>query len=1026
MNSLINKLSTIAFGSIIILLFIFSLLFACKKFEPIRTVKVKTDSVTNVSYTTCTAHGTILEKGEIGIDQHGFCFSTQQKPTIEDNNTQLGSINSTGNFSGSLTGLSTGTTYYMRAYAQNEDGVSYGEQLSFTTLTLRLPTLTTTTISNITENSVQSGGNITDDGGAAVTARGVSWSTSQNPTIANDTTLNGSGIGNFISLLSELTQNTTYYVRAYAINSVDTAYGNEVSFTTNQLLTLPTVSTTAISAIAENSGESGGNITDNGGAAVTASGVCWSTTTNPVATGSHTTDGATTGTFASSITGLIASTTYYVRAYATNSVGTAYGNEITFTTSDVTPVVPTLTTTAATSITQTTATSGGNITDNGGAAVTASGVCWSTTTNPVATGSHTTDGATTGTFASSITGLIASTTYYVRAYATNSVGTAYGNEITFTTSDVTPVVPTLTTTAATSITQTTATSGGNITDNGGAAVTASGVCWSTTTNPVATGSHTTDGATTGTFTSSITGLTASTTYYVRAYATNSVGTAYGNEVSFSTSQTIVSPTVTTNSASDIAETSATLGGNVTADGGATVTERGIYYSTSASPETTGTKLQIGSGTGTFSTSLTGLSTGTTYYIKAYAINSIGTSYGGEETFTTLTTPSLTTTAISGITENSAESGGDITNDGGASVTARGVCWSISQNPTITDDHTTDGSGTGNFISSLTGLTGNTTYYVRAYATNSVGTAYGNEVSFITSDDIPIITTTAVSSVTLNSAESGGNVTNDGGSAVTDRGVCWSTSLNPTTLDDFTTDGTGAGAFTSTITGLTPNTKYYVRAYATNSIGTAYGQQVVLKTYVGTVTDYDGNVYYTVTIGIQTWMAENLKTTHYANGDPITLVTDDAIWGNLSTGAYCFYDNDAATHADTYGALYNWYAVVDNRNVCPTGWHVPTNVEWTTLTDYLGGVYVAGGKMKETGTLHWKSPNIGATNESGFTGLPGGFRFLSSGYILRNGYFWSTDTSLPDALFRYLYHNDTNFRVNSLAKHSGFSVRCVKD
>ncbi|MCF8297269.1 MAG: DUF1566 domain-containing protein [Saprospiraceae bacterium] len=195
--------------------------------------------------------------------------------------------------------------------------------------------------------------------------------------------------------------------------------------------------------------------------------------------------------------------------------------------------IPTVTTDSATSITTVTATSGGNVTSDGGATVNAKGVCWSTTTNPVATGNHTTDGTGIGTFTSSITGLTASTTYYVRAYATNSVGTAYGNELTFTTA--TPVtLPVVTTTAISSIMSTSANSGGNVTSDGGATVTAKGVCWSTTTNPVATGSHTTNGSGTGTFTSSITGLSASTGYYVRAYATNSVGTAYGNQNFFTT------------------------------------------------------------------------------------------------------------------------------------------------------------------------------------------------------------------------------------------------------------------------------------------------------------------------------------------------------------------------------------------------------------------------------------------------------------------------------------------------------------
>ncbi len=302
----------------------------------------------------------------------------------------------------------------------------------------------------------------------------------------------------------------------------------------NGVTSLPTLTTTAVTSITSTTAASGGNISNDGGATVTARGVCWSTSPNPVVTGNHTTDGTGAGAFASNITGLAATTTYYIRAYATNSVGTAYGNEISFSTTNTTTALPTVTTAAITSITTITASGGGNVTADGGAAVTARGVCWSTTPGPVATGNHTTDGSGTGTFVSALTGLTAATIFYVRAYATNSVGTAYGNEISFTTSIV-ATLPTITTTAVTSITAATASSGGNISSDGGAAVTARGVCWSTTVNPTVTlSTKTTDGTGIGTFTSAITGLTAATTYHVRAYATNSVGTAYGADVIFNT------------------------------------------------------------------------------------------------------------------------------------------------------------------------------------------------------------------------------------------------------------------------------------------------------------------------------------------------------------------------------------------------------------------------------------------------------------------------------------------------------------
>ena len=294
---------------------------------------------------------------------------------------------------------------------------------------------------------------------------------------------------------------------------------------------IPTLTTNAVTNITINSGTSGGVITNDGGAEVTARGVCWGTTTNPTISGSHTTDDKGVGSFVSNITGLTPNTLYYVRAYATNSAGTAYGNEVTFTSTPI--VVATLTTTAVTSITLTTAVSGGNITADGNAAITAKGVCWATTTAPTISNSKTSDGTGTGSFTSNLSGLLPNTKYYLRAYATNSAGTSYGNEVSFTTSQI--AVPTLTTTAVTSITLTTAVSGGNITADGGGAITAKGVCWATTANPTISDSKTIDGTGTGSFTSNLSGLLPGTIYHVRAYATNSAGTAYGNDVSFTTS-----------------------------------------------------------------------------------------------------------------------------------------------------------------------------------------------------------------------------------------------------------------------------------------------------------------------------------------------------------------------------------------------------------------------------------------------------------------------------------------------------------
>jgi uncharacterized protein (TIGR02145 family) len=208
------------------------------------------------------------------------------------------------------------------------------------------------------------------------------------------------------------------------------------------------------------------------------------------------------------------------------------------------------------------------------------------------------------------------------------------------------------------------------------------------------------------------------------------------------------------------------------------------------------------------------------------------------------------------------------------------------------------------------------------------------------------------------------------------------------------------------------------------------QILLLQNYINTlpVTDIDGNTYLPVTICNQTWTKSNLNVSHYRNGDEIPQVTDPTQWANLTTGAWCYYNNDPANGA-IYGKLYNWYAVNDPRGLAPQGWHIPTNAEWTTLTNCLGGLTVAGGKMKEVGTVHWNSPNTNATNLSGFNGLPGGNRGNDGNHYFLNGYgnWWSSSLqSTNNPWSRALAYNNAIVGVNNLGSNYGFSVRCVKD
>ncbi len=338
------------------------------------------------------------------------------------------------------------------------------------------------------------------------------------------------------------------------------------------------------------------------------------------------------------------------------------------------------------------------------------------------------------------------------------------------------------------------------------------------------------------------------------------------------------------------------------------------------------------------------------------------------------------------------------------------------------------------------------------------------------DDPPTLTTAEVTEITLNSATSGGNITDDGGAEITARGVVWSTAENPTVDNNHgkTIDGIGKGEFTSDITGLTPGTTYFVRSYAVNSSGTAYGNQLSFITdfedgTFGTVTDIEGNEYKTVWIGGREWMAKNLHTTKYNDGTAIPTGHSYAQWGVLTTGAYSVYPhseldglNSDADVLEAYGALYNWYAV-KTGNLCPTGWSVPTDEEWTELVDYLGAqgypneasnINGPGNALKScrqlgsplggdcnTGTHpRWNSHSTHyGTDAFGFSALPGGNRsdreyeshYFSAG---SGGSWWSsTEYSATNIWMRFmLIQTGMVIRSNASRKGSGLPIRCIRD
>lgn len=418
-----------------------------------------------------------------------------------------------------------------------------------------------------------------------------------------------------------------------------------------------------------------------------------------------------------------------------------------------------------------------------------------------------------------------------------------------------------------------------------------------------------------------------------------------------------------------------------------------------------------------------------------------------------------TVSIENLDATSCTAQGLILDTGEDGIDQHGFCWSEAGNPSIEDNRNDLGpKGTkGSFSGSLTGLSLGTRYNVRAYATNSIGTSYGSIESF-TTHNTPTIKTLPVSSLTNISAETGGNIADNGGAPVTARGVCWSTTSGPTISDSKTTNGSETGSYTSSLTGLSSNTRYYVRAYATNSIGTGYGNEVIFTTYSGeTVTDYDGNIYYTIQIGDQLWMANNLKVTHYSDGTAIPLVEDDVDWVAVdqTERAYCYYRNEIG-YANVYGALYTWAAAMNGaassdaissgvQGVCPDGWHLPSDAEWKELEKYLGlsqaeadamlfrgtdeGSQLAGNSsLWDDGALK-DDPAFGS---SGFTFVPAGGRASTSGVYMNmdyQGYLWSTTedaNSNLQAYTRYLDNDTTGIYRQNYLKDNGCSVRCVKD
>lgn len=427
-------------------------------------------------------------------------------------------------------------------------------------------------------------------------------------------------------------------------------------------------------------------------------------------------------------------------------------------------------------------------------------------------------------------------------------------------------------------------------------------------------------------------------------------------------QKIETPSVTTINPTSITTNTAVLGGNITKDGGATVTERGLYIGLNSDPVLGGEKKKYLLGDNNpFSGKIGDLQLNTTYYVKAYAINEKGVGYGNLVSFTTLAAlATITTNPITIITKSSSQSGGNITNDGGASITARGVCWSTFQNPTIENNKTIDGTGKGIFSSTITGLKAYTTYYVRAYATNSIGTIYGQEISFKTISDSPPTVTShggIADFISSTCAYVGGKVVDDVALQITEQGIYYGTSNNPEIsgilikLENIASDK----SFGIDLTKLSPNTVYYVRAYAKNVNGIGFGSTLSFTTkpkdfvIVNGVNwakynlsspsyfvshNYDYGMYYQWNRSVG-WSYEGTGT--YWNSFPDTATWDDGPSYSIPSGQSWSWSVDYT--------IKEWQS---NRNPCPYGWRIPTINEFSQMINSAktrGWYYLSNDKSK---------------------------------------------------------------------------------
>jgi MYXO-CTERM domain-containing protein len=842
---------------------------------------VTTNSATLVTGSTAQLNGSANPGGDVTTGW--FRYSTTSPGTCNDTfgsrapatgGTLLGSGNTAVAYSLGITGLSPATTYYFCAIAQNSVGTSFGSVLSFTTPSQ--PTVSTSAASSITSTTAYLNGSANPQGSSTT---GYFRYSLTNPGACNDTfgsrapTSGGSALGSGTSVqayqqyVTGLSAGTLYYFCAIAANAEGTGFGAVLTFTT---ASAPTVVTSAATLVTASSATLNGSANPNGASATgwfryaaSDPGSCNDTFGTRLPSSSYYDSSLGSGTssvaYAQGATGLTPATTYYYCAISYNTYGNGYGAVLTFTTP---PALPVVSTSGATLLTGTTAQLNGSVNPGGAAttgwfryATSSPGTCNDSfgTRAPASGGTSLGSGTTSTASLQGVTGLTAGTTYYFCAIAQNSVGTAFGSVVSF----VTPTPPTVTTTAASSITNTAAYLNGSGTPNGSAttgyfrySTTSPGTCNDTfgSRAPATGGTNLGSGTSAVSFQQYISGLSTGATYYYCAIDTSAEGTAFGAVLSFVTTG---APSVITTAATLVTPTTATLNGTANPDGAST-TAWFRYATTSPGTcnDTFGTRLpsssyydsSLGAGTSSlaYSQAATGLTPATTYYYCAIAYNTYGNGFGSVLSFTTpAALPVVSTNSASLLTGTTAQLNASV-NPGGAATTgwfryatsSPGTCNDTFGTRAPATGGTSLGSGTTSTASlqGLTGLTAGTTYYFCAIAQNSVGTAFGSVVSFVTPTP-PLVTTTAASSITNTAAYLNGSGTPNGSTttgyfryATTSPGACNDTfgSRAPATGGTNLGSGISAVSFQQYVSGLSVGTTYYYCAIAQSAEGTAFG------------------------------------------------------------------------------------------------------------------------------------------------------------------------------------------------------------